>query len=66
MCFTYTANCTVLSPEHLVKTEIYDLFKLKKKKNPWQIHFFNKKTVNEPQGIGSLNRKATLGLNEKT
>ena len=66
MCFTYTANCTVLSPEHLVKTQIYDFFKLKKIKKTWQIHFFNKKTVNEPQGIGSLNRKATLGLNEKT
>ena len=62
MCFTYTANCTVLSPEQLVKTEIYDLFKFKtkKKKKTWQIHFFNKQKVNEQQGIGSLNCKATL------
>ena len=41
--------------------------KLKKKqKKTWQIHFFNKQTVNEQQGIGSLKHKATLGLNKTT
>ena len=39
---------------------IYLNLKQKQKKKPWQIHFFNKQKVNEQQGIGSLNCKATL------
>ena len=46
---------------------IYKKKKKKKKQNKtWQIHFFNKQTVNEQQGIGSIKHKATLGLNETT
>ena len=38
---------------------IYHKFK-KKKKKTWQIHFFNKQTVNEQQGIGSLKHKDSM------
>ena len=70
MRFTYTGKlyCSFTRTPGKSRDLWFIINKKKKKKQnkTWQIHFFNKQTVNEQQGIGSLKHKATLGLNETT
>ena len=62
MSFTYTGELYCSFTRTPGKSrDLWFIINLKKKtKKTWQIHFFNKQTVNEQQGIGSLKHKDSM------